>query len=270
MPKHHYLKPFNLAIISSLAVSVCASMLHAQEPAVPSGKVSDGAEPKETAKSSNALSKLKKINETTYQLGKIIIDKKKRTISFEAEAEITSELVELAIVTPEGRIHESLFITDARPIHLNIAFKLLGYKENKSLYRVFVNDIPTDVYQTATEEEKTKSYFTTTVSWIDEKTKKKQSYNINELIKNAETKEAVSKENPKWSYGGSFLHKGVFAAEINEDLIAIYTDRGAVANFAGKGREDDTLWYPVEEKMPAKGTKVTITLTPDFPLDNKK
>jgi len=57
---------------------------------------------------------------------------------------------------------------------------------------------------------------------------------------------------------------------MNNDLIAILTDRGAVANYASEGREDDTLWFPITEKMPVKGTKVTITITPDFPADKKK
>ena len=216
------------------------------------------------------LSQLKKINATTYQLGEVTIDKKKRTISFEAEAEITKEIVEYAIVTPAGKIHEALFITNARPIHFNIAFKLLGYKENKSLYKVFVDNFPTEKYQAATDEEKTKSFFTTTISWTDKKTKKTHSHNINDLIKNSQTEQTLTLDKAKWSYGGSFVHHGKFVAEMNNDLIAIFTDRGAVANYAGKGREDDTLWLPVTEKMPVQGTKVTITITPDFPANKKK
>lgn len=219
-------------------------------------------------KTDNPLQKLRKINDTTFQLGEITINKKDRSIKFDAEAEIITELIEYVLVTNQGKVHEALFITKARPIHLNIAFKLLGYKENKSLFREFVNNFPTDKYQTATEEEKAKSLFITEVSWIDDKTKKMVTYNLNDLIFNVRTKKTMDK-NAAWSYGGSFMHQGNYVAEFNNDLIAIYTDRGAVANYAGEGREDDTLWHPVSDKMPARGTKVTLKITPNFPVDGK-
>ncbi|MEZ7955746.1 MAG: YdjY domain-containing protein [Rubritalea sp.] len=270
-----YQKPSNLAIVSSLMMSAGLPVLHAQEPAA-TNKTSNkiGAVEANPADGPEAdadqLSELKKINATTYQLGEFTIDKKQRTISFEAETEITKEIIEYAIVTPAGKIHESLFITNARPIHFNIAFKLLGYKENKSLYKVFVNNFPTNKNQPATDEEKTKSFFTTTISWTDKETKKTHHHNINELIMNVQTEKTMASNKAKWSYGGSFIHQGKFVAEMNNDLIAIFTDRGAVANYAGDGREDDTLWFPITEKMPVKGTKVTITITPDFPADKKK
>ncbi len=261
MHTYFYQKPFNLAIMSSLMISAGLPLLHAQEP---KDNKKDGIA------EADPLSQLKKINESTYQLGEVTIDKKKRTISFEAETEITKDIIEYAIVTPAGKIHESLFITNARPIHFNIAFKLLGYKENKSLFKVFVNNFPTENHQAATEEEKTKSFFTATISWTDKETNKTHSHNINELIKNTQTEKTMADTKAKWSYGGSFIHHGKFVAEMNNDLIAIFTDRGAVANYAGDGREDDTLWFPITEKMPVKGTKVTITITPDFPADKKK
>ncbi|MFT5906014.1 MAG: hypothetical protein ACI9E1_001619 [Cryomorphaceae bacterium] len=271
MRTHLYQKPFNLAIASSLMIFAGIPVLHAQDPTVTKKDRNDEAGPNAglTAEA-DPLSKLKRINESTYQLGEVIIDKKKRTISFEAEAEITKDIIEYAIVTPAGKVHESLFITNARPIHFNIAFKLLGYKENKSLFKVFVNNFPTEKYQTTTDAAKAKSFFTTTISWTDKETKKTHSHNINELIKNAQTEKTMASSKAKWSYGGSFMHHGKFAAEINNDLIAIFTDRGAVANYTGEGREDDTLWFPITEKMPVKGTKVTITITPNFPADKKQ
>ncbi|MFT5634073.1 MAG: hypothetical protein ACI9SQ_001800 [Rubritalea sp.] len=113
-----YQKPSNLAIVSSLMMSAGLPVLHAQEPAA-TNKTSNkiGAVEANPADGPEAdadqLSELKKINATTYQLGEFTIDKKQRTISFEAETEITKEIIEYAIVTPAGKIHESLFITNA-------------------------------------------------------------------------------------------------------------------------------------------------------------
>ena len=64
-----------------------------------------------------------------------------------------------------------------------------------------------------------------------------------------------------WVYGGSFMNNGQYVADLHKDLFAIFTDRAALGNYAGEGREDDTLWFPNQENMPAKGTPVTISLT---------
>lgn len=253
---------------------IFASMpvLHAQENASDE-KVADS----ENKAEESPLPKIKKINETTYQIGEVLIDRKNRTISFEAEAEITEagqleqvNSVEYVVVTNMGKIHEALFVTTARPLHVNIAFKLLGYRENKSLFREFAGNFPTEKYQTTSDEDKARSYFTTTVSWKDPKTDKTQTHNLNDLLISEETKKTFAEDKVKWSYGGSFVHQGKFVAEIQNDIIAILTDRGAVANYMGKNGEQGMIWLPVTEKLPSQGTKVTITITPDFPADIKK
>ena len=212
-----------------------------------------------------------KINATTYTLGEITIDTKKRNISFDATTEITENLIEYVLVNPEGKTHESLFITNASPTNLNIAFKLLGFQENKSLFRKFVNDLPTETFQEASDEQKAESYFKIDVNWLDPKSNKTISHNINELIINEQTKETIgtAESTAKWSYGGSFIHKGQFIAELNRDIIAVFTDRSVVANYTGKGRDDDTLWFPLTKKVPTSGTKVKLTITPEFPIKKK-
>lgn len=265
-------KSFLLAIASALLICAGMPMLHAQESA------SDEKKPESENKAEESpLSQIKKINETTYQLGEVLIDRKNRTISFPAEAEITNaeqldqvNAVEYVVVTNMGKIHETLFVTTARPIHINIAFKLLGYRENKSLFREFVDNFPTDKYQATSEEDKARSYFTTTVSWTDPETKEIHSHNLNDLLITEETNKTFAEDKVKWSYGGSFVHQGKFVAEMNNDIISILTDRGAVANYVGKNGEQGMIWLPVSEKLPSQGTKVTITITPDFPAETKK
>lgn len=265
-----FISPVRLTV--SLATALTLS-LTAQEPSA------DESSDKENSNKSLTPSKpapdkkpdLKKINETTYQLGKITIDKKKRNISFPATIEITENLIEYLLVNPQGKVHESLFITDASPTNLNIAFKLLGFQENKSLFRAFVNGMPTDKFEENDEEKTAKSYFKIDVNWTDPESKKLVSHNINTLLINEQTKSPLgtAKDVGKWTYGGSFISEGQFVAELNRDIIAVFTDRGAVANYAGTGRDDDTLWFPVTKELPSFGTKVTLVITPEFPAKKK-
>ncbi len=212
-----------------------------------------------------------KINATTFQLGEITIDTKQRSINFPATAEITDNLIEYLLVNPEGKVHESLFVTKASPTHLNVAFKLLGFQENKSLFKTVVNGLPTHKFQDVSDEQKAQSYFKVEVSWTDPKSNKSVTHNLNTLIINEQTKSPLgtAQDTGKWSYGGSFISDGRFVAELNRDIIAVFTDRSAVANFAGTGRDDDSLWFPATEKLPVFGTKVKLILTPEFPAKKK-
>ncbi len=203
---------------------------------------------------------IKKIGDNIYQLGDITINKKTREIEFPAIVNINQDtLIEYILVNPEGRSHESLFVTDIRPSHLNIAFKLLGYKQSKELLRKVNKDFqPLKDYETATPEQKKKSRFFFDVSWSEGG--KKKSYRINQLIKNARTSQPLPAG--AWVYHGSFFHQGKYIADLQHDHFALLTDRAALGNYAGPGREDDTLWLPQEKTMPEQGTKVTITITP--------
>ena len=204
-----------------------------------------------------------KISKDVYKLNDITINKKTREIKITALAEVTAEmLVEYLLVNPDGKIHESLFITDTLPSHLNIAFKLLGFKESKHLlHPVNKNYQPQPGYEKSTPEQKKKSKFNITINWDDNG--KTKSFPIHKLIKNASSLKPLP--SGPWVYHGSFMHQGKFAADLNHDLFALLTDRGALGNYAGPGREDDTLWLPQEKNMPAKGTKVTITFSPHQP-----
>jgi len=260
-PKFGLLK--NAITVSIIALTLNSPVL------VQSQELSPQNAPQESIPKEQA--KIKKIDATTYQLGEITIDTKQRTMSFSATTEITENLLEYILVNPEGKVHESLFITKASPTNLNVAFKLLGYQENKSLFREFVDGLPTESFQEASDEQKKQSFFKINVSWTDPETKKKHTHNINELVINNQTDTPLgtAESKGKWSYGGSFIYNGKYVAELNRDIIAVFTDRGAVANFTGKGREDDTLWYPHKEKTPAYGTQVTLTITPEFSTKKK-
>ncbi len=207
-----------------------------------------------------------KISENIYQLGKITLNKKTREIMIPATAEIVGEeIVEYLLVSSQGKIHESLLITDARPSNVNIAFKLLGYQEAKHLFRKVNKDFqPQEDYETATDEEKKKSKFHVKVSWKEKGEDK--SYVVEELVLNPQNDEHL--ESTPWVYGGSFIYKGTYVADQNNDILAIFTDRTAVANYAGAGREDDTLWRPNSKLLPRHGTAVTITLTPHIEKNN--
>jgi len=238
-------------------------------PLVLNGQEAQPVAPAPEAKEEKAEEKLqiKKISDDIFALGEIRINKKTREITFPAVVEMagtpdaqSQAVIEYVLVNPEGKIHEALFLTKIKPSHLNVAFKLLGYKESKHLFRVVNEDFqPQEGYEKATPEQKKQSRFNMQIKWKNAEGKQ-VSHHINELINNAATGKAM--EAGPWVYGGSFMHNGQFIADVHKDLFAIFTDRASLGNYAGAGREDDTLWFPNPKVMPASGTKATFSITP--------
>ena len=66
-----------------------------------------------------------KLDENRYLIGKVTLDKRTREIRIPARINMDKGLLEFLLVLDKGKVHESLLITDASPIHLNIAFMLL-------------------------------------------------------------------------------------------------------------------------------------------------
>lgn len=200
---------------------------------------------------------IQQIDEDNYKIGAIKLNKKTKEISFAAEIGNPQDIIEYLLVSQHGKIHESLLTTKIRPLHLNIALKLIGYKESKELFRILGEDfMMTDKYHQETADTKKAARFNIFISWKKDGTE--HSYHINELILNDTTQKHA--EIQPYIYGGSYLRQGRYQADLTGDIVAIFIDRGAVANFSNKGNDDDTIWFANTKRLPDADTKLTITL----------
>lgn len=198
-----------------------------------------------------------KLDQDRFQIGKVILNQKTKEIQFEAEVEAPEDVIEYLITTKQGKIHETLFSTPIKPSNLNIALKLLGYKESKELFRILDKNFrETKDFHKVDEKTKAAARFDIFVSWKHDG--KVKEVHANQMILNTKTKKPA-KVNP-YVYGGSYIFQGTFKPDISGDLIAIFTDRSAIANFSNLGAGDDTLWYPNTELLPKQGSKVTLII----------
>jgi len=208
---------------------------------------------------------VKQIDKDNFKIGEVKLNKKTKEITFPAEIGNPQDIIEYLLVSQHGKIHESLLTTKIRPLHLNIAFKLLSYTESKELFRILGDDfMMTDKYHQETADTKKAARFNIFISWKKDGTE--HSYHINELIFNDTTQKHA--EIQPYIYGGSYLRQGKFQADLTGDIVAIFTDRGAVANFSNKGNDDDTIWFANTERLPDADTKLTITLKQHQPQAN--
>ncbi len=200
---------------------------------------------------------IQQIDKDNFKIGGIKLNKKTKEITFAAEIGNPQDIIEYLLVSQHGKIHESLLTTKIRPLHLNIALKLIGYEESKELFRILGEDfMMTDKYHQETADTKKAARFNIFISWKKDGTE--HSYHINELILNDTTQKHA--EIQPYIYGGSYLRQGRYQADLTGDIIAIFIDRGAVANFSNKGNDDDTIWFSNTKRLPDADTKLTITL----------
>jgi hypothetical protein len=204
---------------------------------------------------------IEKISPDVYRIGKISLNKQTREITIPACTNITDPetIIEYLLIHDNGeKIHESLLTTQADPTHVNIAFKLLNYKESPELFRERKADGSiSDKYPVVGEQIKQAARFSVNITWKESDTQK--TIPVTQWIHNQASKRNMHPV--PWIYNGSYIYEKRFNAKLTGSIIAIYPDIGAIANYSGDDREDDTLWTPSPE-TPEEGTPVKVVLKP--------
>jgi len=201
-------------------------------------------------------SKVEKLGENRYRLGNIQFDGKTREIRVPAAVNMREGILEYALVHGDGKIHESLLVTDIVPSQLQVAMKLCRYKDGEGdVFDVFY---PEDEKKGAAGAGQRGEAVALTVEWeVDGEHKAAP---LSEWIFDRK-RDAVMPDEP-WIYSGSYLYEGDFAADMDGTLIAIYLYRGAMLNTMTDGSHDDERWLANADKTPALGTQVTLVVAP--------
>lgn len=200
---------------------------------------------------------VEEINADQVRIGTVIVDQKTREVSFPAKVNMTEGLLELAVVHTNGKIHESLFITETRPINVNIGLKLMGYPGSDELFEILEEDYrPTGKFPETPAEIREKSRLQVFAEWlVDGKPKRVP---LNELIYH-DVLETAMPPGP-FLYTGSYMLRGQFKAEISGDIISIYLFQSALINYPGQDRDSDEVWIPHPKNVPPVDTEVTIII----------
>lgn len=203
---------------------------------------------------------VKKLDDDRWQVGEVIFNRKTREIRFPAAVNMASgELLEFALVHANGKVHESLLVTNVSPTHLNVAFKLLRYEGSPEFYAAYEEDGSiTNRYPVVKEEVKNAARIDMSVEYQDQG--KPRTAKINEWISNATTGQAMPAD--PWVYGGSMFYDNKFQAEATGDIAAIFLSNSSLINYSGKDNNSDEVWLPFPKRVPPEGTKVTVIISP--------
>jgi hypothetical protein len=195
-----------------------------------------------------------------FEIGLVTFQQKSREISFSAEINMKDGPLEYAIVHHNGKIHEAILITKTRPFHLNIALKVLGYKESKELFPILDEDFrPTGKFPKVPEVTKNAARAEILLEWKDGEGKTKTA-SLNDWV----TYTVTGKPLPAipWVYGGSYVYNKSFQAEASGDIVALFTNNASLFNWGGKDGHLDDVWIPTTKRIPEVGTSVKVTIKP--------
>ena len=192
-----------------------------------------------------------------YDFGGVLIDRKKTTISFDAKCNQTSGLVEYALVHQGGKIHESLFQTHIPPRWIHACLLLL---KAKPYLDFFDANITLESKKEVIETQGCK--LDILVIWDHEGESK--TLDVASMVYNQISARTLDAR--PFIFTGSRTFHGVYMAERDGSILAIYHDINAVINSVDIESESDDSWVAIHSSMPPLDQKVRfqIKVRPQF------
>jgi hypothetical protein len=186
------------------------------------------------------------------QIGQVTLDPKAKTVSFPALVNMRTGLVEYAVVTTSGKVHESVFKTDAEPFHIHTAMLLLGAK-------VATNVDSAIFFDSKREIPGSKLKIEVFIPGPNLRTNL-----MDRFVQNAQDKTPRANHIPQipfWIYNGSRTSDGVFLAQREGSIVSLIADPAALINNPRQDRENDELWSANTAEVPGVDTPVELRIT---------
>jgi hypothetical protein len=189
---------------------------------------------------------LKRVAEGVFALGKVRLDKNQRAVKFPAAINLAEGLLEYAVVAANGKLHESLLVTEADPVHIHLAMLLLGAKGETN------PPAASDTDPLVITGDKVNVW----VDWKSGATDRR--VRIEDLVFNLETLSPVSRG--PWTYNGSRVVEGTYLAHRDGSIVALIADPDALINNPRSGRDNDQIWFVNTNAVPRADTPVQVTV----------
>jgi hypothetical protein len=202
---------------------------------------------KVTVDAKKTADKIIKVDEHTYRVGKITIDKESRTVTFPAKVFTRKGLIEYLIVNQEGKGYESILDSPVEPMDLQLALLLLDFN--------YGQNIKTRNDPNAPKGDALKI----TLEWKDGD--KVKTMAAEDVVFDRLNKKPMAPGD--WVFTGSLVVDGIFLAQQDKSLIATYHDPGALINYAIPTTPDKTGYSAYDanpDVLPAEKTDVTVTI----------
>ena len=167
--------------------------------------------------------------------------KNENRIEFPAEVNMDNGLLEYVLVGTSGKLHESLLRTRVSPYAIQISMLLLGLEGSMDpLAEQGQDKVPGG------------DRIQIWVSWKDKDNER--SVPVEQWIARGNEPDGAI----PWVFTGSVVMDGVFLAQVEKSIIAVYHDPTALIDHQLAEGGNDEIWKVNSAAVPAKGTKVTV------------
>ncbi len=188
---------------------------------------------------------IKMITPGIFEIGGIYLDKKEGTVEFDSVLNMDKGLLEYLIVGNSGKVHESLLKTEIEPYNLQIALLLIGLEGSMNPLSEQGDPRRPDgdsVRIRVKWENKGKIYERPIEEWVFRK-------DSNSVLGPTD-----------WVFTGSVISNGVFMAQVEKSIVAVYHDPTAMIDNPMPEGASDEIWFVNEHAVPPIGTKVTVSI----------
>jgi hypothetical protein len=185
-----------------------------------------------------------RVSQSTYQIGKILLDVEKREVRFPGKVNMAKGVIELLACAPGGKRHESILIVYIIPYHLQVSLLLLGLNYGDNIN--YQGD-PTIPQGDSVEV------------WV------KWNRNNEEFIVRGEDFifDLVSRKTMKhthWIFSGSKVINGTFMADMEGSIITTFHDPYTIIDNPLPGGGNDELYVVNETLVPPKETEIQLII----------
>lgn len=192
-----------------------------------------------------------------YQIGNVRVDQVTGTVRFPARVNaVTWADVEYLVVAEKGKDHESVFVAQAEPLHINLALIMLGLTGGEPLARQGDHRPPKG------------SPVRVSVEWVEDEAKPVKKIPAEDFIWDRVLNRTMPRTH--WIYTGSrFDGEGRYMAQLSRSVIAVYHDPDALVDTPLEGGGRPHQYSSLEKPIVPDAASVSVVIE-RIPVEPKK
>lgn len=184
-----------------------------------------------------------KIASPLKRVGSVELDAATRTVVLTGWVNQVEGVIELLACGPNGKTHETIFVCDLNPLDLQTALLLLKHQSGEAMKERGGKEAPQGTKMSIWAE------------WSADG--KPVRTNVVDLVYNRSDNQPLATD---WTFTGSRVEDGRFAAANEESWVATYWDPWAVVNITSELGNDDEAIFIRKGSVPAQHTPVKLYL----------
>ena len=185
-------------------------------------------------------SQIEPLDEHRIKIGNVIVNHKERTVSFQAQVNMKEGILEYVCCMPNGKLHESLLVTEADPLHISLGMTLLKFHRFEKFFPVRNENFEWLPFTEPKPEDYADSYVQIVMTYTENGREQKSDFS--DIVVNSQTRKGLNPSD--WLYTNSFFYEGAYQASLSGEVISIFASRTSPINYIGDFHDgvNDTGW----------------------------